>query len=98
MLIALAGLAAEALHTGEYAWAEAGRDRDYAHDLALQRAGGREKQADRVERRMLAKAEHVLAKEGNWRAVERMAAELLRHGEISGRTARHLYEECQREQ
>jgi hypothetical protein len=29
--------------------------------------------------------------------VERLAAELLRLGEISGRTARHLFEEVRRE-
>ncbi len=35
-------------------------------------------------------------REDNWRAVERLAAELLRLGEISGRTARHLYEQSLR--
>jgi hypothetical protein len=98
MLIALAGVAAEALHTGEYAWEGAGRDREFVRDLALRRAGGKERQGERLERRMLAKAEHLLAKEGNWRAVGRIAAELLRQEEISGRMARHLYEECQREE
>src|SRR5881409_1284286 len=39
ILIALAGLAAEARHTGEYCWESASRDHDYAEDLALQRAG-----------------------------------------------------------
>jgi ATP-dependent Zn protease len=97
ILIALAGLAAEARHTGAYAWDEAGRDRQYVADLALQRAGNA-KQAERLERRLLAKAEHVLNQAGNWRAVERLAAELLRRGEISGRTARHLYDECQRDE
>jgi hypothetical protein len=95
ILIALAGPAAEALHTGEYAWEEGERDRTYAYDLALQRAGGSARQAQKLERRMLAKVEHLLAKEGNWRAVERLAAELLRVGEISGRAARHLFNECQ---
>ncbi|HYT90990.1 MAG TPA: hypothetical protein VEL76_19925 [Gemmataceae bacterium] len=97
MLIALAGLAAEARHTGEDAWEGAGRDLDCVRALALRRACGKERQAERLQRRALAKAEHLLAKEGNWRAVERLAAELLQYGEISGRTARHLYEECQRE-
>ncbi|MBL8799731.1 MAG: cell division protein FtsH, partial [Planctomycetia bacterium] len=54
-------------------------------------AGG-ERQADRLERRMLAKAEHLLADEGHWRAVELIAKELMQRGSISGRTARHLYE------
>src|SRR5436305_10782063 len=96
ILIALAGLAAEARHTGTYAWDEAGRDRRYVAELALQRAGSA-KQAARLERRLLAKAEHVLNQAGIWLAVERLAAELLSRGEISGRAARHLYEECQRD-
>jgi ATP-dependent Zn protease len=97
ILIALAGLAAEARHTGVYAWDEAGRDRRYVEELALQRAGSA-KQAARLERRLLSKAEHVLSQDGNWRAVERLAAELLRRGEVSGRAARHLFEECQRDE
>jgi hypothetical protein len=56
----------------------------------VQRAG--ERRADRLQRRLLAKAEHLLAEEGHWLAVELIAAELLRLGEISGRTARHLFE------
>lgn len=97
ILIALAGLAAEARHTGTYAWEEAGRDRRYVADLTLQRAGNA-KQAARLERRLLSKTEHLLNDASNWRAVQRLAAELLRLGEISGRAARHLYEECQRDE
>jgi len=96
MLIALAGLAAEARFSGNYAWDGAARDQDYAEDLALQRAGTARK-ASRLLRRMLSKAEHLLAQEENWLAVERMAAELLRVGEISGRAARHIYEESCRQ-
>jgi ATP-dependent Zn protease len=96
LLIALGGIAAEAIRTGEYAWDAASRDRDYAEDLALQRAGNPRK-AERVLRRALAKAEHLLSRGENWRAVERLAAELLRLGEVSGRAARHIYEDCQRE-
>jgi ATP-dependent Zn protease len=96
ILIALAGLAAEAMHTGEYAWDAAEQDRNYVKGLALERAGNA-RQAERLEKRMLSKAEHILSKEENWQAVERLAAELLRSGEVSGRAARHIYEECQRE-
>jgi ATP-dependent Zn protease len=91
ILIALGGIAAEARHTGAYAWDEAARDCRYVRDLAAQRAGAR--QAERLERRLLAKAEHLLAQEGHWRAVELIAAELLRNGTISGRAARHFYHE-----
>jgi ATP-dependent Zn protease len=89
ILIALGGLAAEARRTGTYAWGEASRDRQYVRQLAVQRAG--ERRAERLERRLLAKAEHLLAQEGHWRAVELIAAELLRRGAISGRAARHLF-------
>src|SRR5947209_7847277 len=55
-----------------------------------------ERQAERLERRLLAKIEHLLAQEGHWRAVELIAEALLRRGVISGRTARHLFErECE---
>ena len=96
-LIALAGPAAEARLTGAYAWDAGARDQTYAEGLALQRAGGA-RQAQRLMRRLLAKAEYLLARPDNWRAVERLAAELLRLGEISGRAARHLYDESLREE
>jgi ATP-dependent Zn protease len=89
ILIALGGVAAEARLTGQYAWNMATRDLRYVRALAEQRAG--ERQAERLERRLLAKVEHLLAKESHWLAVERIAAELLRCGEISGRAARHLF-------
>ena len=50
-------------------------------------------QAERLERRLLAKVEHLLGKEGHWRAVELIAREMVLRGEISGRTARHLFEQ-----
>jgi ATP-dependent Zn protease len=90
ILIALGGIAAEAIHTGHYAWDGAARDQQYVHGLAVQRAG--ERHAERLERRMLAKAEHLLTQERNWRAVELIAAELMRRREISGRAARHLFD------
>ncbi len=95
-LIALAGLAAEARFTGVYAYDGAGRDRRYVAELALQRAGNARK-AERLERRLLSKVEHLLAQEANWRAVERIAAELQKSGAISGRAARHLFDECHRQ-
>jgi ATP-dependent Zn protease len=90
ILITLGGLAAEARLTGDYAWDAADRDRQYVRQLAVQRAG--ERQAERLERRLLSKAEHLLGQEGHWRAVELIAAELLQRGVISGRTARHLFD------
>jgi ATP-dependent Zn protease len=95
-LIALGGLAAEARFTGVYALDGAARDRQYVASLALQRAGNARK-AERLERRLLSKVEHLLTQEDNWRSVERIAAELLRAGSISGRAARHFFEEARRE-
>ena len=93
ILIMLAGLAAEARHTGEYAWDGADHDLWYVRSLTERRAGG-EKQAERLERRMLDKTEHELDRPGVWEAVERIAAALLRETVISGRAARHLFDEA----
>ena len=90
VLMSLAGMVAEARRTGEYDRAAAGRDLMYVRRLAVQRAG--ERQADRLERRLVAKVENLLADEGHWRAVELIVAELMRCGSISGRAAQHLFD------
>lgn len=95
ILIALAGFAAEARHTGTYGMEEARRDLQYVRRLALQRKN--ERAAPRYEERMLSKVEAMLSDEANWRAVELIATELLKNGVISGRAARHLYELATRE-
>jgi ATP-dependent Zn protease len=95
ILIALAGMAAEARHTGTYDRGAAGRDLRYARKLMLSRAS--ERSLERFERRMLGKVEHLLGDDGVWRAVEAIAAELLKLGAISGRAARHFYELATRE-
>src|SRR6516164_4512866 len=91
ILIMLGGIAAEARHTGNYAWDMASSDQQYVRRLAVQRTG--ERQAERFQRRLLAKAEHLLAQEGHWRAVQLIVVELLRYGAISGRAARHLFDQ-----
>lgn len=96
VMISLGGLAAEARHTGTYGWEEADRDLRHVRRLVLQR--GSERAADRYERRLLAKVEYLLADDGHWRAVERIAAELLKLGVISGRAARHLFEQSVKEE
>ena len=90
ILIALAGLAAEARHTGTYELEAANRDLQYVRRLVLERKSGRA--ASRYEQRLLAKVEAILGDAEIWQAVESIAAELLKHGVISGRAARHLYE------
>ena len=89
ILISLAGMVAEARHTGRYDRGGAGRDLRHLRTLALQRAT--EKQLDRYERRMLAKVENLMNDDAIWAAVESIAAELMKHGQISGRAALHLY-------
>jgi ATP-dependent Zn protease len=95
ILIALGGLAAEARHTGIYATDEAAQDLRFVRRLARERKS--ERQVERYEQRMLDKVEYMLSDDGNWKAVELIAAELLKHGTISGRAARHLFEMATKE-
>ena len=95
ILIALGGPAAEARFTGTFANDEATQDLRFVRRLALERKSPRA--VERYEQRMLDKVEYMLADEGTWKAVELIAAELLKHGTISGRAARHLYELATRE-
>lgn len=90
ILIALGGMVAEARHTGKFDRPAADRDLRYARKLMLYRAS--ERSLDRYERRMVAKTDNLLADDSVWRAVELMAAELMKLGVISGRAARHFYE------
>ncbi len=95
ILIALSGMVAEARFTGVYATAEAKEDLRFVRRLALERKSDRA--VERYEQRMLAKVEYMLNDEGAWKAVELIAAELMKHGTISGRAARHLFELATRE-
>lgn len=94
ILISLAGAAAEARHTGAYAWEGAIADLRAVRRLAVQRAS--ERQAEKLESRLMAKVEHLLNQAGHWRAVELIAAELLRCETISGRAVRHLFDQGSR--
>ncbi len=94
ILISLAGAAAEARLTGVYDWDGAVADRRNVRRLAVQRAS--ERQAERLERRLLSKVEHLLDQAGHWRAVGLIAEELLRCETISGRAVQHLFDRgCQ---
>lgn len=95
ILIALAGFAAEGRILGTYAFEGAERDLRYVRRLVLERKS--ERAAPRYEERMLAKVEALLGDDNLWQAVELIAAELLKHGVISGRAARHLYDQATRE-
>jgi len=91
VLVLLAGVAAEARVSGEYAWGGASQDLKSARRLTRSRAGS-ERQAERLERRLLDKVEHLLADAAHWSAVEVIAAELLAHRTISGRAAKHHFD------
>jgi hypothetical protein len=93
ILILLGGVAAEARHTGEYAWAGAQQDLRAVRAMTSQRGSGA-KQVARLERRLLDKVEHLLADPAVWRATELIVAELLRCTTISGRAARHLFDQA----
>ena len=97
ILIALAGFAAEARHTGTYGMEEANRDLRYVRRLVL----AAEIRARRAALRGTDAGQGggtCSATSATWRAVELIAAELLKLGVISGRAARHLYELATREQ
>lgn len=96
ILISLGGLAAEARFTGAYGTEEAKQDLRFVRRLALERKS--ERAVERYEQRMLDKVEYMLADEGTWKAVELIAAELMKHGTISGRAARHLFDTTTREE
>ena len=89
ILIAFAGMVAEARLTGVYDERGAARDLRTVRKLALMRAS--ERSVERLEKRMLAKTEHLFGDEQLWQAVEWIVAELLKQGQISGRAATHFY-------
>jgi ATP-dependent Zn protease len=96
ILYLLGGLAAEARHTGEYCHEGAAQDLRMVRSLTRMRAAS-DKQIERLERRMLDKTEHLLNQRSNWLAVTLIAAELLRTPTISGRAARHFFEQAARQ-
>jgi len=93
ILILLGGLAAEACYSGEYLWVGAQQDLRAVRAMTSERVAGL-KQIERLERRLLDKVEHLLADPATWRATELIAAELLRCTTISGRAAKHLFEQA----
>lgn len=92
ILILLGGPAAEARHTGRYDWNGASQDLRGVRRLSEQRAAS-QRQVERLERRCLDKAEHLLNQPAIWSAVELIANELLRCTTISGRSARHFFDQ-----
>jgi len=90
VLILLGGVAAEAKLIGRYNWAGAGQDLRGVRALTMSRAGD-EVRANKLERRLLSKTEHLLADDPTWQAVILIATALLEKETISGRQTIHLY-------
>ena len=93
MIILLAGMVAESQLTGQYCTAGAAQDLRAVRRLAQTRSGN-ERQVERTERRALSKTEYLLSDKQHWQAVEAIAKELLEHQTISGRAARHHYQQA----
>ncbi len=93
ILILLGGLAAESRHIGHFDSMGAAQDLREVRSLTRSRAGS-QRQVERLERRMLDKADYILDQPGVWLAAERIAAELLRQKTMSGRAARHLFDQA----
>lgn len=93
VLVLLAGLVAESHFTKRYSPDGAAQDLRAVKRLLENRAP-RERQLKRLTRRMLDKTEHLLSSEGNQRAVQSIAKELLQKETISGRAVRHLLDQA----
>ena len=91
-MILLGGLASEAKHTGQYNWGGAQQDLRALRRLTLARVNT-DQQVERLEKRLLDKTVHHLEQPGHWESVEVIVAELMRQQAISGRSARHLFDE-----
>jgi len=89
VLILLAGMVAEAKFTGRYCKLGASQDLRHA-SMLLQDRGGNENQVERLRRRILDKAEHLLSESAHTEAIIHVAKELVQRTTISGRTVRHV--------
>jgi hypothetical protein len=94
VLVLLAGMVSEARFTGKYCRAGASQDlRAVANRLCTRAASPA--QHDTLQRRMLAKTEHMLNDEILIEAIQAVANELLQRTTISGRTVRHHFQQAQ---
>lgn len=92
MQISLAGVAAEIRHLGRADARGAQTDLMRSLEMALDRAGSRER-AERLIKRTIDRTLNLLEQPGHWVAVELIMAGLLERETISGRAVRHTVEE-----
>ena len=91
-MILLGGLVSEARYTGQYNWGGAQQDLRALRRLTLSRVNT-DQQVERLEKRLLNKTTHHIEQPGHWAAVESVVAELIKQQAISGRSARHLFDQ-----
>jgi ATP-dependent Zn protease len=96
VLILLAGMVAQAQWKGEYCRTGAAQDLLGVRRLLSHSRAVTERQLERLEQRMLDKAEHLLGDSVATQAVAWVAADLLQKTTISGRAVRHWLEQAQR--
>ena len=92
-MILLGGLVSEARYTGQHNWDGAQQDLRALRRLTLARVET-DQQVERLEKRLLDKTAHHMEQPGHWEAVEMVVAELIKLQAISGRSARHLFDEA----
>ena len=97
VMILLAGMVAESLVTDQYCQQGAAQDLQSARRLMETRIKT-ERQLQRLEKRMLNKTEHLLSEAAEQKAVQVIARELLRKKTITGRAAKHFYNQAQQQQ
>jgi len=94
VLILLAGMVSESKFTGRYNQGGASQDlRDVASLLCTRAASPR--QHETLQRRLLAKTEHILCDAAHVAAIEVLAQELLEKTVVSGRAVRHHFQQAQ---
>lgn len=93
IVILFAGMVAEAHFTGRYCEVGAADDLRSIRTLLCRRVGS-DKQHERLQRRLLARTEHLLDDEATALAVEMVATELVKKQTISGRAVRHFFQQA----
>lgn len=93
VLVLLAGMVGESHLTERYCQAGASQDLMMVERLLSKRAC-KERELQRLAKRMLSKTEHILNDEVNRKAIAKIARELVKKETISGRAVRQLFHEA----
>lgn len=93
ILILLAGMVGESQLTKRYCQAGASQDLMLVERL-LSRRANKERELQRLAKRMLSKTEHILNDDTHRKAIASIAAELVKKETISGRAVRQLFSEA----